>query len=192
MKMSLYLFILAFITSCGNTAEITKSSTSVTAPEAVEAEVLKTTKPQQTMIVGKFTKEDLLQGDFATWFNEGYNSFEPSTEALEIIKNNISEYEIIGLMGTWCPDSRREVPKFFKLLDEAGYDLSKLTMIGVTRNKSTPENLEAGYDLQRVPTFIFMKNGKEVNRYVEYPVESIEADVAKIVSGKEYKHSYLR
>jgi thiol-disulfide isomerase/thioredoxin len=184
MKMSLYLFILAFITSCGNTAEITKSSTSVTAPEAVEAEVLKTTKPQQTMIVGKFTKEDLLQGDFATWFNEGYNSFEPSTEALEIIKNNISEYEIIGLMGTWCPDSRREVPKFFKLLDEAGYDLSKLTMIGVTRNKSTPENLEAGYDLQRVPTFIFMKNGKEVNRYVEYP--------AKIVSGKEYKHSYLR
>lgn len=191
--MSLYILILALISSCGNTAEITKSSTTdPTTTEAVVAEVPKAAKPQQTMIVGKFTKEDLLKGDFASWFNKGYDSYEPSKEALEVIKKNISEYEIIGFLGTWCPDSRREVPMFFKLLDEAGYDLSKLTMVGVTRNKSTPENHEAGYDLERVPTFIFMKDGKEVNRYVEYPVESIEADVAKIVSGKDYKHSYLR
>lgn len=186
--MSLYIFILAFIASCGNTNEPSKTTTS----EETTPKVEQSNEEQQSMIVGKFEKEDLQKGDFASWFNSGYEGFDPSDESMETIKNNISEYEIVGFMGTWCPDSRREVPQFFKILDEAGYDLSKLTMVGVTRNKSTPENLEEGYDMERVPTFIFMKDGKEVNRYVEYARESIEADIAKIVSGEDYKHSYLR
>lgn len=186
--MSLYVLLLALLSACGNSNETSKSDPS-TPPTS---EVVETTPEEQSMIVGEFVKEDLQQGDFAAWFNAGYEGYEPSEEAMEVIKNNISEYEIVGFMGTWCPDSRREVPHFFKILDEAGYDLSKLKMVGVTRNKTTPENLEEGYDMQRVPTFIFMKDGKEVNRYVEYARESIEADIAKIVSDEDYKHSYLR
>lgn len=187
MKMSLYILLLAMLSACGNT-----DNTSTTAATEPASEVVETTPEKQSMIVGEFVKEDLQQGDFAAWFNSGYEGYEPSAEAMETIKNNISEYEIVGFMGTWCPDSRREVPHFFKVLDEAGYDLSKLKMVGVTRNKTTPENLEEGYDMQRVPTFIFMKNGVEVNRYVEYPRESIEADIAKIVSEEDYSHSYLK
>lgn len=185
--MSLYMFFLSIIASCASTQEV-----STTTPQDTIPRVEQSKNDQQKMIVGKFVKEDLQKGDFASWFNSGYEKFEPSPESMEIIKNHISEYEIVGFMGTWCPDSRREVPHFFKILDEAGYDLSKLTMVGVTRNKSTPENLEEGYDMERVPTFIFIKDGKEVNRYVEYAVESIEADIAKIVSAQNYKHSYLK
>ncbi len=185
--MSLYILLLAILSACGNSNDTSTPAVSEPVSEAVE-----TTSEEQSMIVGEFVKEDLQQGDFAAWFNSGYEDYEPSAEAMETIKNNISEFEIVGFMGTWCPDSRREVPHFFKILDEAGYDLSKLKMVGVTRNKTTPENLEEGYDMQRVPTFIFMKNGKEVNRYVEYPRESIEADIAQIVSDEDYKHSYLR
>lgn len=185
--MSIYIFIIALISACGNTNETSKSNA-----EKVSGDVVETAPEQQSMIVGEFKKEDLQQGDFAAWFNSGYDEYSPSEEAMDVIKKNISEYEIVGFMGTWCPDSRREVPHFFKILDQAGYDLSKLTMVGVTRNKTTPENLEEGYDMQRVPTFIFMKDGKEVNRYVEYPRASIEADIAEIVAGNDYKHSYLR
>ncbi|HZJ37314.1 MAG TPA: thioredoxin family protein, partial [Gillisia sp.] len=106
-------------------------------------------------------------------------------------KNNISDYEIIVFMGTWCGDSKREVPKLLKILDEAGYDLSNLTMVGVSRNKTTPEKLEEGWDLNRVSSIIFIKDGKEINRFVEYPRETIEDDIAKIVSDQGYKHSYL-
>lgn len=183
--MSLYITILAFILACGNTNETAKNPTAETTAEETAP-----VEDTQSMIVGKFTKEDLQKTPFNTWFESGYEEFEPSAEAVEAIKANISDYEIVGFIGTWCPDSRREIPKFFKILDEAGYDLSKLTMVGVTRSKSTPENFEEGYDLQRVPTFIFLKDGKEVNRFVEYAGESIEADIAKIVSGEEYKHSY--
>lgn len=190
--MNLIIMMFAFISACGNTNDTTKNpstenSTKVTtAPPAETAN----TPDTQNMIVGKFKKEDLQQAPYATWFNKGYDEYTPSPEEIATIKSNISDYEIVGFVGTWCPDSRREIPKFFKILDEAGYDLSKLTMVGVTRNKNTPENLEQGYDMHRVPTFIFLKDGKEVNRFVEYAAESTESDIAKIVSGKEYKNSY--
>lgn len=182
--MSIFIILLAFITSCGNNTETVE----ITEPKATE--VVDHEDEQQNMIVGKFKKEDLQEGAYATWFNSGYEEYTPSEEAMEIIKNNISEYEIIGFMGTWCPDSRREVPHFFKILDEAGYNLDNLTMVGVDRSKSTPDNLEEGYEMKRVPTFIFMKDGEEVNRYVEYAREDMEADIAAIVSGEDYSNSY--
>ena len=57
--------------------------------------------------------------------------------------------------------------------------------------KQKTEKIEEELDLDRVPTIIFYKNGEEVNRFVEYArEESIEEDLAKIVSGKPYKNSY--
>ena len=93
-------------------------------------------------------------------------------------------------MGTWCGDSRRETPKFYKLLELAEFDLKNLEMITVNRAKRTPDNLQRGFDIIRVPTFIFYKNDKEIGRYVEYARESLEKDILKILTGKEYKHAY--
>ncbi len=190
MKMSLYLLILAFITSCGNFNDTAKTDEMKSEKVLVQSEI-EDENEDQTMLIGKFTKEDLQQAPYSRWFNNGYTNFNPSEEAMGTIKNNISEYEIIAFMGTWCADSRREIPKLYKILDEAGYDLSKLTIIGVDRNKVTPEETEAAWDLDRVPTLIFMKDGKEVNRFVEYPRASIEEDIANIVSGQEYNNSYF-
>ncbi|MCM4160048.1 thioredoxin family protein [Antarcticibacterium flavum] len=190
--MSFLILLLALFTSCGNTTQNPESNeTAATAsPVVMENEDEELDDDQQNMIVGKLTKKDLQEGSYAGWFNRGYDNYKPSAEEIEIIKENIGDYEIVGFMGTWCPDSRREVPEFFKLLDEAGYDLSKLTMIGVDRSKTTPDNLEEGYNMSRVPTFIFLKDGEEVNRYVEYSQESLAEDVAAIVSGRDYKDSY--
>tara|TARA_R100000935_G_C2821554_1_gene160051 strand:- start:242 stop:847 length:606 start_codon:yes stop_codon:yes gene_type:complete len=201
MKISLYLLSFAFLASCGNsnksttadansTTSTTSSSTSSSSEIAEEAN--NKSNFQEGMLIGEFDKADLEQEAFSKWFNEGYNEFNPSSDAMATIKKNISDYEIVAFMGTWCPDSRRETPKVFKILDEAGYDMSKLTFYGVNRQKTTTDNIEKEFDLNRVPTVIFMKDGKEVNRFVEYPRESIEEDFAKIVSGEEYKNSYAK
>lgn len=192
MKFTLYLLAFSFLASCGNSN--TKTTSSSTASNSSEMAVETQTKSnmQDGMLIGKFDKADLEQAEFSTWFNEGYNDFSPNAEAMATIKENISDYEIVAFMGTWCPDSRRETPKVFKILEEAGYDMSKLTFYGVNRQKTTTNNIEKEFNLNRVPTVIFLKDGKEVNRFVEYPKESIEEDFAKIVSGKEYKNSYAK
>lgn len=203
MKLSFYFLTFAFLISCGESKQTTNSTantgteatssaqtTTTTVTKNTEVETKANSNMQQGMLVGEFDKADLEQAAFASWFNSGYGSYTPSEEAMKTIKENISDYEIVAFMGTWCPDSRRETPKVFKILEDAGYDMSKLTFYGVNRQKTTTNNIEKEYNLNRVPTVIFLKDGKEVNRFVESPRETIEEDFAKIVSGAAYKDSY--
>ncbi|MCJ7758669.1 MAG: thioredoxin family protein, partial [Gillisia sp.] len=107
--MSLYILILAFIASCGNINNTVKTADKDSIPVTVQ-----NSEEQQGMLIGKFTKEDLQKPPYESWFKSGYDNFKPSAEAMETIKNNISDYEIMVFMGTWCGDSKREVPKLLK------------------------------------------------------------------------------
>ena len=80
----------------------------------------------------------------------------------------------------------------YKILEMANFDFDNLTLITVNREKKTPKNLQQGLDIERVPTFIFYKEGEEIGRYVEYAVASLEEDMLKIVSGQAYEHAYYK
>ncbi len=156
-----------------------------------QANKTETRKIQSNMLLGEFHKEDLMQEPYSSWFTSSYENYEPNKQALKTIKKNISDYDIKLFMGTWCHDSKRETPRLLKILDEAGFDYNNLTMYAVDYRKHTPEKNEEGLNIHRVPTVIFYKDGKEVNRFVEYAQgESIEEDIAKIVGGQDYSNSY--
>lgn len=159
--------------------------------ETPKAEATPAAKVQNSMLLGEIEKQDFLSPPFDSWFNANYDSYTPGHEELAKIQSNLSDVDSIRVyMGTWCPDSRREVPQFFKILDAAEYDLDKVEMVAVDRSKKAPDGSHELYQVSMVPTFIFYKNGEEIGRYVEHPRESIEKDIAKIVSGEAYKHSY--
>lgn len=178
MRKLFLIFVLIAVAGCGS-----RKAPNTTAEKPAES--------NPRVMVGELSKEDLLLPPHAFWYNAHYKSYTPSEEELAVIKNNISDYDIKIFMGTWCADSQREVPRFFKLLELGGGDLSKVEMEGVRLDKTLPGGLEAHYEVERVPTIIFYKDGKEVNRFVEFPRETLEEDVARIVSGKDYKHVWL-
>lgn len=192
MKIALYLISFSIALSCGGNQK--ENNSEEVQPVAISEVVQETEgKPLQEpsrIPVGEINIYDLKNEPHAGWFNQGFESYKPKPEALEVIEGNIEDYEIKVFMGTWCPDSRREVPKLFKILDEVHYDLDNLEMYGVDTRKTTPDGLEKLYNIKRVPTIIFFKNGEEVNRIVEYPQETLEQDIATIVSGEPYSHSY--
>ncbi len=142
---------------------------------------------------GELTQEDLVNSPYTNrWFNPRFERYNPDSESMEIIKNNINDFEIIMFMGAWCPDSHREVPRVFKILEESGYDMDDITVYTLNNRKQSEEQLEKKYNVTNVPTIIFLKDGKEINRFVERARETIAKDMAKIVSGKEYKNSRQR
>jgi len=141
-------------------------------------------------LMGNVTKEDFKQEPFNQWFDENYDNYRLNESVVKEIKNHINGISIKAFLGTWCGDSQIEVPQFYKLLDALNFDYKNLKMIAVDRDNKTPDNLQEGLNIIRVPTFIFYKNDVEIGRYVEFPRESLEKDILKIVSGKTYKHSY--
>ncbi|MCB0375805.1 MAG: thioredoxin family protein, partial [Sinomicrobium sp.] len=142
------------------------------------------------VLLGVKKRSDLEAAPYNTWFTANYEAYETDQDVIRQLKPLLKGITITIFMGTWCGDSKEQTPHFYKILDAAGYNEKKLTLITVSRNKTTPEQHEAGRNIIRVPTIIFYKNGSELNRIVEYPIESLEKDMLAILSGAPYKHAY--
>lgn len=140
---------------------------------------------------GELTEQNLINSTYTNqWFVPGKERYVTHQASLNTIKKHINDFEIVVFMGTWCPDSHAEMPRFFKILDKAEYNRDNLTVYTLDQNKSSAENVEEGKNINNVPTIIFYQDGKEINRFVESPRESLARDMAKIVSGKSYKNIY--
>ena len=141
-------------------------------------------------LVGIATKNNFLQEPYNDWFTANYNDYNLDATIIEKLKPHLKKVTIKAFMGTWCGDSKEQTPIFYKILDATNFNYDNLKLIAVNRSKSTPDNLQEGFNIERVPTFIFYKEGKEIGRFVEFTQESVETDMLKIVSGEPYKHSY--
>lgn len=154
-----------------------------------------TPEGKKPYLVGQFEKSALQSENYNSWFNSNYENYNPDSEIIEELKEHLKDYDIKLFMGTWCGDSKREVPKVFKILDAANYSNKQLMSVAVSREKETykesPQHEEAGLNIVRVPTLIFFKDGKEVNRIIERPIETLEKDMLKIVTEQDYKPNYF-
>ncbi len=147
------------------------------------------------LLLGEIKKIDLTKNSFSSWFNKNYDDYLFNKSIIKTLKDSLNDYEIKAFLGTWCGDSKREVPRFYKVLEAAKFPEKQLQVIAVNRTedayKQSPNHEEKGLNIHRVPTFIFYKNGKEVNRIVESPVETLERDIYNIIINKKYNPNYV-
>ena len=121
---------------------------------------------------------------YNTWYQFEYSTYQPDLMALDQVpKEALNEISVTIVMATWCSDSQREVPRFVKIMDSEGYDPSNITIINVDRKKMAKNTPVEKLKIERIPTFIFSKNGKEIGRIVESPKESLEKDMVSIIGG---------
>ena len=146
------------------------------------------------MLIGKINSEALSEKTYKEWYLSNFADYKPKKEIIQTIKSNLNDYTITAFFGTWCGDSKMELPRFYKILSDAEYPLDRLTVVAVSNKreayKRSPGGEEEGLNIHRVPTFIFYKNGKEVNRIVEHPVQTLELDISKFIRGEDYVPNY--
>jgi thiol-disulfide isomerase/thioredoxin len=148
------------------------------------------TKDSEGNLIGYAQKSDFLKEGYNYWFTPNYKNYKVDDNLVAKIKPLLKNVTIKAFMGTWCSDSKEQTPALYKILDAADFNYKNLKLVAVDRDKKTPGSLQKGYNIHHVPTFIFYKNDKEIGRFVEYPQETIEKDMLKILSGEPYKHSY--
>jgi len=148
----------------------------------------------QPYLVGKINKAGLTSSNFNSWFSKNYSEYSPNTSIINKLKPLLNDYNIVLFMGTWCGDSKLEVPRFYKVLESANFSMEQLTAIALSREKGaykkSPSQEEKGLNIHRVPTFIIYKNGIEVNRIVEHPKTTLEGDLLEIVTTNNYEANY--
>ena len=139
----------------------------------------------EPILVGPITRAGLEQVTYNAWFSHEYGHYTLDSISLDSIGDRMAEVSVAIYLGTWCSDTQREVPRFFKLLDYLNYDSKKVVMIGLDhhpdRNLQSPGGEEKGKDINYVPTFIFSKGGNELGRIIETPDETLEIDLLRIL-----------
>ncbi len=145
-------------------------------------------------LVGHISPEQIAAPPFDEWYEVFYEYHEPDTALVKNFKTDLNKHHILVFMGTWCSDSQREIPALMKILEHAKFPQDQLKVVGVYDKgpfyKTSPNGEHWGLQIKMIPAIVFLKNGKEVNRIVESPVETLEKDIAKITSGMEYIPNY--
>ena len=138
------------------------------------------------IIKGFMTQKDLATDSAFQWFANNQKGFTPQATAVEAFKNAKDSIHILAFGGTWCDDTKYILPKFFALTQAAGFSDDHITMLGVDRNKKTVNHLSEAFNVTLVPTFIVLKNGKEIGRVVEYgKYGMVDKELGEIVAGKK-------
>ena len=133
------------------------------------------------MLLGVCNREALKDTSFYWWFESEYDLYNVDTTSLEKLSGKMNDIKITVVMGTWCSDSRREVPRLFKILDFLKYPSNNVHMIMVGRDRKGKGNEADSLDIERVPTIIFYRGGKELGRIIESPTVTLEKDMLKII-----------
>ena len=139
---------------------------------------------------GEFSRNQLENSTHNSWFVENYNAHPLNETLVSQIDSLFDDIEVTIYMGTWCEDSQREVPGFFKIIDALKAIEQVQRIVGLNEDKVSHDGSAEQAGVTNVPTFVFSKNGKEINRIVEFPIISLEQDVLDILQDKGYKHAY--
>ncbi len=144
------------------------------------------------VLFGKVTRDD-VEREIEGWGGTEYDTYTPDSAALEALRERLEGTEITCVFGTWCGDSKREVPRLWKILDEAEYPASDLTLYAVGSSRFTKEmkipqelldwsrDVKAWHDVTAVPTIIVTRRGRELGRIIEQPETTLEADLLKML-----------
>jgi len=137
-----------------------------------------------TWLLGEVSPGMLNNPPHSEWYHKGYADYQPDQEVMaELMEIEKDELTITIVIGTWCPDSRREVPRFVKMADLWGFPQERIKYIGVDINKVAPLEDYFQLAIERVPTFIFYKKNIEKGRIIEVPETSLEQDTRNILKG---------
>ena len=182
-----FFILLVLLGGCKTTKPITGKSNSNNTKVAIVSESAPQVidfHDQTTWLLGYFNPELLTHYPYSTWYLKGYDEYQIKTEALNsLLDINKEGITIKVVMGIWCPDSRREVPRFMRILNAWQFPAAKVTFIGVDDAKLSPVGEYSGLNIQRVPTFILYKNNIEAGRIIENPAASLEQDMVNILTG---------
>ena len=145
-------------------------------------------------LLGTWTEDRLRQAPYDSWFVKNYADYTLDSLTADQLRGRLTGKNFLIFMGTWCGDSKREVPRMYRILHYCGIPPSSIQLIMVSDAdslyKQSPGHEERGRDIFRVPVLIVLDHGREQGRIIESPVSSLEKDLLSLANKEAYQPHY--
>lgn len=185
MKKIIMAIAVLFALACNN--HITPSNTAYQNKEIVN-------EKGTTILAGRNAPYMFKRSPYSEWFEKNYNAYAADSSAVLRLSSSLKGKTMEVFLGSWCGDSKREVPRMLKILDASGFDTADLHLIFVDYSmkayKQSPQHEEKGKNIHHVPTFILYDGKNEIGRIVESPVVNLEKDMLAILNREGYVPTY--
>lgn len=139
--------------------------------------------PAPPQLLGIVTAEQILA--ITPEWKANHDAYEPGVQALIALHDAAAaatgDLSIEVIFGSWCSDSREQIPRFIKVLEQAGAGGIPVTWRGVHKARDQREQRVAQLRITAIPTIIVSRKGSEIGRIVETPQASIEEDLAAVL-----------
>ena len=142
--------------------------------------VQKDEKAKEEILIGLCNIKGFTSPPFSDWFNLEYKNYTPDLEVIKQLKQFANKYKLTIVLGTWCSDSKREVPRLFKIMDLAGFLSNSIKILCVDTEKKAGEVNISSLKFDKTPTFFITLSNKEIGIISEKPEKSLETDLLNI------------
>jgi hypothetical protein len=152
---------------------------------AQENKIIYDSSANQDILIGQCSWAGFEQDEFSEWFDATYDAYQPNDSLMARLRELLDDQplEITVYQATWCPDSRRELPRLKKITDGLKSDVYT-EIYSLNRAKRLEKNALPEDDVEFVPTMVFRLDGVEVGRIVESPEYSLEADIVNFLENR--------
>lgn len=116
------------------------------------------------------------------------SKYEPERRWLDLLASATLRYELVVALGTWCGDSREQIPRLQAILAALGErsPFAAVRLLGVDRSKWIDREMYPFGAVELVPTIVVTTGGSEIGRIVETPASGrIEKDLVSILAPVE-------
>ncbi len=131
---------------------------------------------------GPVEKSYLNNSKLFPWFYYGYKAYQPKDSILNLLKPEVSKLGFLIFAGSWCGDTQKEIPAFYKVADLIGVKDNQIQLIMVDRNKQTHFIKTSVLGIKPVPCIIIYKDSVEIGRFIESSKLSMEEDLYQIIN----------
>jgi hypothetical protein len=142
---------------------------------------------EEKVIVGPMSRTELEAHRFA-WMESGFKSEKKrlksadrgSKERLKALATKLEGVDIEAYIASWCSDTHENLPVFLASLDASGAEPKSLRFFALDKRKTYP-GFKNELRIERIPTFVFLREGKEIGRFVETPKKTVVEDVLSLL-----------
>ncbi len=128
----------------------------------------------------RITRDKILASG-SEW-QDTYDQYKPEPELIDVLKSRIgNNLRMDVYLGLWCPDSRNNVPVFLKIIDAVSAPLDVSYYNLERKSDKSAKYFVDELKIERVPTFIVYRDGKEIGRIVENPQVTMLDDLIQIL-----------
>ncbi|MGB0893235.1 MAG: thioredoxin family protein [Parashewanella sp.] len=132
------------------------------------------------MLTGKLTSSQL--NNELSQYPDYDDNYQVDSASLQNLVTLTKQLNIVVIVGTWCPDCHRDIPRFMSVIEEINNDNIQVEYLAVDKQKTDPQGLAARYSFERIPTYIVLHENNEIGRIVERPAISLEKDLIEIIN----------